>query len=91
MINRLYHIFEPMKLHELFEAEERSVLSVMGKKPEVAGGFFSCEHLGLTSLKGSPRRVNHNFYCQRNNLTSFEGGPERVGGTFLLHSINLHH
>lgn len=80
-----------MKLHELFEAEERSVLSVMGKKPEVAGGFFSCEHLGLTSLKGSPRRVNHNFYCQRNNLTSFEGGPERVGGTFLLHSINLHH
>ena len=89
MINRLYHIFEPMKLHELFEDEERSILSVMGKQPDHCPGDFYCGGNNLTSLEGAPSSVGGEFSCSRNNLTSLEGAPSSVSGNFYCYDNNL--
>lgn len=71
-----------MKLHELFEAKERSILSVMGKQPEHIDGDFYCSNLKLTSLKGSPSTIDGRFRCSNNKLTSLEGSPSKVGDDF---------
>jgi hypothetical protein len=72
-----------MKVHELFEEEERSILSVMGKQPMHFNGHFSCSNKKLTSLKGAPSSVSGYFSCYSNNLTSLEGAPSSVGGHFV--------
>ena len=66
-----------MKVHELFEETERSILSVLGKMPERVEGDFYCYHNGLTSLEGAPSWVDGIFNCRDNNLTS-------------LHNIHKH-
>ena len=71
-----------MKVHELFETEERSILSVMGEQPEHYNGDFNCFNRKLTSLKGAPKTVNGDFYCYDNNLTSLKGAPTFVNGGF---------
>ena len=65
-----------MKLHELFEAEERSVksiLSILGKQPKKIKRDFICSSMRLTSLEGSPKEVGGAFLCSSNKLTSLEG------------------
>ena len=57
-----------MKLSELFEAEERSVLSVLGGYPSFTKTFI-CNNKGLTSLKG-PSFIGGDFFCYNNKLTS---------------------
>lgn len=52
-------------------------------------GDIGCEQQGLTSLKGSPEKVNGNFWCYNNNLTSLEGAPKKVTGTFNCENNNL--
>ena len=71
-----------MKLKELFEQEERSILSVMGQQPEKIDGDFYCFSNQLTSLEGAPQEVDGNFSCSYNKLTSLEGGPKEVVGNF---------
>lgn len=71
-----------MKLHELFETKERSVLSEKGQQPEHIDGDFSCSALKLTSLKGAPYTVNGRFMCSNNKLTSLEGSPSKVSDDF---------
>lgn len=72
-----------MKVSELFEEEERSVLSVMGQlRPERGTGGFSCSSNRLTSLEGCPSSVGSSFTCSDNELTSLKGGPSSVGGSF---------
>ena len=71
-----------MKLHELFEAKERSVLSVKGQQPEYIDGDFYCTTLKLTSLKGSPSIIDGRFVCSNNKLTSLEGAPSKVSDDF---------
>ena len=48
----------------------------------VVSGWFSCNRNKLTSLVGSPVRVDETFSCFCNNLTSLEGAPEEVSGNF---------
>lgn len=43
-------------------------------------GYFNISHNNLTSLKGSPKKVNR-LICSGNNLTSLEGGPYIVEET----------
>ena len=62
-----------MKLKELFEAKERSILSVMGKQEDQYPGNFVCSHNKLTSLQGAPSVVKGDFSCFYNNLTSLAG------------------
>ena len=62
-----------MKVKELFEAKERSILSVMGKQEDQYPGYFSCADNKLTSLEGAPSVVNNDFSCSYNNLTSLAG------------------
>ena len=78
-----------MKVSELFEAKERSVLSVMGKQPEHYPGNFFCSRKNLTSLKGAPSSVGGDFDCYNNKLTSLEGGPSFIGGNFYCYKNNL--
>ena len=61
-----------MKVKELFEAEERSILSVMGKQEDPYPDGFSCYNK-LTSLEGAPSVVKGDFYCSYNKLTSLAG------------------
>jgi hypothetical protein len=78
-----------MKVKELFETEERSVLSVMGKQIDQHFGDFFCSHNRLTSLRGAPTNVSDDFYCTHNFLTSLEGAPHFVGGVFDCNSNEL--
>jgi Leucine-rich repeat (LRR) protein len=67
-----------MRLSNLLEAKERSVLSVVGKQ-RVNVHDFECTHLRLTSLEGCPKNVTGSFDCQANQLTSLLGCPAKVG------------
>ena len=78
-----------MKLKELFEAKERSILSVMGKQEDPYPRNFSCFNNNLTSLEGAPSVVKGNFSCFNNNLTSLEGAPSAVKGDFYCSYNNL--
>jgi hypothetical protein len=78
-----------MKLHELFESEERSVLSVKGKQPDHVTDHFSCANNKLTSLEGAPSSVGGTFFCANNKLTSLEGAPSSVGGNFNCYNNKL--
>ena len=71
-----------MKLKELYEQEERSVLSVKGKQPNTFTGEFICAGRKLTSLEGSPRVVSGIFKCYDNKLKSLVGGPVKVGSDY---------
>jgi Leucine-rich repeat (LRR) protein len=71
-----------MRLQNLLEAEERSVLSMMGQQPTTKKGMFSCRSKKLTSLIGGPVKVD-NFNCQHNLLTSLEGGPAEVESRYI--------
>ena len=62
-----------MKLKELFEVEERSILSVMGKQEDPFPHVFYCSNNKLTSLEGVPSVVKGNFSCPYNKLTSLAG------------------
>ena len=78
-----------MKLKELFEVEERSILSVMGKQEDPYPRDFSCSNNNLTSLEGAPSVVKGNFSCFNNNLTSLQGAPSAVKGGFYCSYNNL--
>jgi hypothetical protein len=78
-----------MKVSDLFEAEEKSILSVMGKQEDQVAGDFSCYNNNLTSLEGSPKEVGGIFFCSYNNLTSLEGSPKEVGGNFSCYHNKL--
>ena len=54
----------------------------------VKGDFF-CPFNSLTSLEGSPEKVEGDFSCYNNSLTSLEGAPEKVGGNFFCHNNSL--
>ena len=74
-----------MKVHELFESEERTLLSVFGERDYLdAVGDLNIVSQGLTSLVGSPKRVPGTVYAGYNNLTNLKGGPEYVGGDFFV-------
>lgn len=71
-----------MKLKELFETTEKSILSEYGKQPEHNPLGFDCSDKGMTSLEGASRSYSGGFYCFSNHLKSLKGGPEKVNGTF---------
>lgn len=45
-------------------------------------GDFVCSHIGLQSLKGSPKVVTGSFICEGNPLTSLKYGPIEVHRDF---------
>ena len=77
-----------MKLKELFEAEERSILSDMGKQEDPYPRDFYCAD-NLTSLEGAPSVVNGYFSCAGNKLTSLAGAPSVVNGGFSCYNNKL--
>ena len=76
-----------MKIKELFEAEEKSLVGMtISNLTDFAGkkwqGNFICSDKQLTSLKGSPSEVSGDFHCSKNQLTSLINSPEKVDGDF---------
>ena len=49
---------------------------------ETFGGSFTLENLGLTTMRGFPKKVNGDFSVSGNKLTSLEYCPEFVRGDF---------
>ena len=52
-------------------------------------GYFGCSGNQLTSLEGSPQKVNGDFHCSNSQLTSLKGGPQKVGGDFYCYQNRL--
>lgn len=52
-------------------------------------GDFNCSHNELTTLEGSPKKVDGFFACSHNNLTTLEYGPESIGGSYICHKNKL--
>jgi hypothetical protein len=50
---------------------------------------YDCSDCELTTLEGSPKKVNGDFNCQNNQLTTLEGSPEEVNGTFNCQNNSL--
>jgi hypothetical protein len=71
-----------MKLKELFESSEKSILSEYGGQPEHNVLGFDCSDKGMTSLEGASKSYSSGFYCFSNHLKSLKGAPEKVNGTF---------
>ena len=83
-----------MKLKDLFEAKEKSLvgMTIDGKKLPIEGkweGYFFCPSNQLTSLEGAPTSVGGDFACSGNQLTSLEGAPTSVGGYFFCNNNQL--
>ena len=49
---------------------------------EIIGGSFTLENLGLTTMRGFPKKVNGDFSVLGNKLTSLEYCPEFVRDDF---------
>ena len=45
-------------------------------------GDFQVDNMGLTTLRGCPRKVKGYFSCSRNNIKNLIGGPEYVEGSY---------
>lgn len=79
-----------MKLIELFESKEKSLIGLTindwpvtrKTRNEMWFGDFDCSNRQLTSLEGAPEKVSGSFYCNGNMLTSLEGAPKEVDGSF---------
>ena len=53
------------------------------------GGGIYCGHNNITSLSGSPYKINGSFFCSYNPLKSLNGGPTVVNGDFGCAGIDL--
>ena len=69
-----------MKVHELFEEEEKSILNTFKRHPKNVKGNFLCTYKSLDSLEGAPLTVDGYFDCGANNLKSFKYSPHTVLG-----------
>lgn len=52
-------------------------------------GDFDCRRNDLTSLKGSPKKIDGSFHCNNNKLTNLEFSPESIPGDFNCLKNNL--
>ncbi len=59
-----------MKVAELFENYERSILSVFCKQLDKVSKSINYEGYRLDSLEGAPSSIGGNLYCSINNFTS---------------------
>lgn len=72
-----------MKLHELFEDKERSILTVMRDRSGDLHGNFTCTSKNLTSLEGAPTTVAKSFDCSYNRIKSLKFAPKEIGSDFF--------
>ena len=82
-----------MKLQELFEAEEKSILNTLKRHPKHVKGLLLKERgqnrCILNTLKRHPKHVKGNFLCTYKSLDSLEGAPLTVDGYFDCGGNNL--
>ena len=88
-----------MKLHELFESTEKTVLDELGKHLKHYEGDFFCTQSGITSLEGIPPSINGNVYFANNKIKSLHnihkqikhinGGISFIGNPITSHVLGL--
>ena len=69
-----------MKVHELFETVEVSILSKFGKQSKFRPESICADNRGLTSLEGCPEETEGSALLAFNNLTSLKDCLKKVGG-----------
>lgn len=52
-------------------------------------GQYSCDNLGLTTLKNSPKHIKWTFDCSFNDLTTLENGPIYIGTSYFCNNNKL--
>ena len=52
-------------------------------------GSFDISNNNITSLKGSPTKVDGRYYCNNNKLTTLIGGPTKVGDDYYCNNNKL--
>ena len=52
-------------------------------------GDIVCSNNQLTTLKGSPQKIDGNFKCNNNKLTTLKGSPQEIGRDFDCSSNQL--
>lgn len=55
----------------------------------IINGNFSCKNIGLTSLKGCPKKIIGKFDCSYNPLKSLKHGPEEVKQSYHCDNCQL--
>lgn len=66
-----------MRLNEIKTGKSVADLNI-----KYTGGSFDCSKRQLTSLQGSPEKVNIDFSCFGNVVTTLHGGPKETGGYY---------
>jgi hypothetical protein len=79
---------EANSIGELFASIEDGRFTLDGRKL-VVRDTLSFAMWGLTSLIGSPQRVQGGFICTYNKLKTLEGAPQEVGGFFICANNQL--
>lgn len=51
-------------------------------KEKILNKDFDFSRLNITSLEGSPKKIDGDFNCSDNNITSLKGAPKEVNGDF---------
>ena len=64
-------------------------ITIGGKEFFVKNSNIYCAKNQLTSLEGSPEKVDGNFDCSINQLTTLNGAPKKVGGDFNCYNNQL--
>ena len=77
-----------MKVAELFENYERSILSVFGKQLDKVNKSLHYEGYRLDSLEGVPSSIGINLYCSNNNFTSLHNIHKKIKYIGGLASFN---
>ena len=67
-----------MKVAELFENYERSILSVFCKQLDKVSKSINYEGYRLDSLEGAPSSIGGNLYCSNNNFTSLHNIHKKI-------------
>ena len=76
-------------IDDLFDSIVNGKFTKDGSKLEVDTEFF-LQQLNLTSLEGSPQKIEGDFICSGNSeLTSLEGGPQEVDAFHCNQNIKL--
>ena len=65
-----------------------SDLSIEYQTPDIYGTIWG-DYKELTSLEGSPKKINGDFFCDVNNLSTLEFCPKKINGNFYCYKNPL--
>lgn len=92
VVNGVYEgdlLFDDSEYSEYLKNLELESFEKLGIQNLIIDGDFSCYHIDLKSLRGSPKKVTGDFYCDGNYIKTLEGAPREIGGNFICDDNKL--